>query len=115
NKIEVGVGLFDETGFPHRGVIDFIPERLDIGTGTQTFRAVVPNPNHALFAEGMFARVRVAFSRPYRGLAVADRAVGTNQGTKYLYVVNDQDAVEERAVELGRLIAPGLRDRKSVV
>src|SRR5207244_13350153 len=44
NTIEVGVGLFDETGFPHRGVIDFIPERLDAGTGTQSLRAVVPNP-----------------------------------------------------------------------
>jgi RND family efflux transporter MFP subunit len=109
NKIEVDVGLFDETGFPHKGVIDFIPERLEAGTGTQTFRAVVPNPNRALFAEGMFARVRVAFSRPYTGLAVADRAVVTNQGTKFLYVVSDQDVVTERAVELGRLIAPGLR------
>lgn len=113
NKIEVGVGLFDETGFPHKGVIDFIPERLEAGTGTLTFRAVVPNPNNALFAEGMFARVRVAFSRPYQGLAVADRAVVTNQGNKFLYVVNGQNAVEERPVELGRLIAPGLRHVKA--
>jgi RND family efflux transporter MFP subunit len=113
NKIEVGVGLFDETGFPHKGVIDFIPERLEAGTGTQTFRAVVPNPNRALFAEGMFARVRVAFSRPYTGLAVADRAVVTNQGTKILYVITDKDTVEERAVELGRIISPGLRHVRS--
>ncbi len=113
NKIEVGVGLFDETGFPHKGVIDFIPERLEAGTGTQTFRAVVPNPNHALFAEGMFARVRVAFSRPYKGLAVADKAVVTSQGDKVLYVVTDRDSVEERPVELGRIIAPGLRHVKA--
>jgi RND family efflux transporter MFP subunit len=113
NKIEVEVGLFDETGFPHKGVIDFIPERLEAGTGTQTFRAVVPNPNRALFAEGMFARVRVAFSRPYTGLAVADRAVVTNMGTKILYVVDAQNVVAERPVELGRLVAPGLRHVRS--
>jgi RND family efflux transporter MFP subunit len=113
NKIEVAVGLFDETGFPHQGVIDFIPERLEAGTGTQTFRAVVPNPNRALFAEGMFARVRVAFSRPYTGLAVADRAIVTNQGTKILYVVDDKNVVAERPVELGRLVAPGLRHVRS--
>ena len=94
-------------------MIDFIPERLDAGTGTQSFRAIVPNPNSALFAEGMFARVRVAFSRPYEGLAVADRAVVTNQGAKFLYVVTDQNVVEERAVELGRIIAPGLRHVRS--
>ncbi|HEX4591670.1 MAG TPA: efflux RND transporter periplasmic adaptor subunit [Gemmataceae bacterium] len=112
-KVEVHVGLFDETGFPHRGVIDFIPEKLDAGTGTLTFRAVVQNPNQALLAEGMFARVQVAFSKPHTGLAVSDRAVVTNQGDKYLYVVNDKDTVEERPVELGRLIAPGLRQVKA--
>lgn len=108
-RVEVGVGLFDESGFPHRGVIDFIPERLDVGTGTQNFRAVVQNPNNNLIAEGMFARVQVAFSKPYQGLAVSDRAVITNQGDKFLYVVNDQNVIEERPVELGRIIAPGLR------
>jgi RND family efflux transporter MFP subunit len=112
-KVEVRVGLFDETGFPHRGVIDFIPEKLDSSTGTLSFRAVVPNPNRALLAEGMFARVQVAFSKPYKGLAVSDRAVVTNQGDKYLYVINDKDVVEERPVELGRLIAPGLRQVKA--
>jgi multidrug efflux pump subunit AcrA (membrane-fusion protein) len=78
-----------------------------------TFRAVVPNPNNALFAEGMFARVRVAFSKPSEGLAVSDRAVVTIQGDKFLNVVNDKDTVEQRPVELGRLIAPGLRHVKA--
>jgi RND family efflux transporter MFP subunit len=108
-KIAVEVGLFDETGFPHAGVIDFIPERVDAGTGTQTLRAVLPNPGRSLLADGMFARVRVAFAKPYTSLAVADRAVVTTQGDKYLYVVNDRNAIEERPVELGRIIAPGLR------
>jgi RND family efflux transporter MFP subunit len=112
NKIKIEVGLFDEAGFPHEGVIDFIPERLEAGTGTQTFRAVIPNPNRALLAEGMFARVRVAFSRPYTGLAVADRVVVTNQGDKFLYIITDDNKVVERPVELGRLIAPGLRQVK---
>jgi RND family efflux transporter MFP subunit len=109
DKIAVEVGLFDEADYPHAGVIDFIPERVDAGTGTQTLRAVLPNPGQNLFADGMFARVRVAFAKPYTGLAVADRAVVTLQGDKFLYVVNAQDKVEERPVDLGRLIAPGLR------
>jgi RND family efflux transporter MFP subunit len=111
--IEVEVGLFDETGYPHKGVLDFVHERVDPGTGTQTFRARVPNPRGSLFAEGMFARVKVAFSKPYPTLAVADRAVVTLQGDKFLYVVNAEDLVEERLVELGRLISPGLRQIKA--
>jgi membrane fusion protein, multidrug efflux system len=108
-KIPVEVGLFDEAGYPHAGVIDYFPERVDAGTGTQTLRAVLPNPGRSLLADGMFARVRVAFTKAYPGLAVADRAVVTLQGDKFLFIVNDQNAVEERPVELGRLIAPGLR------
>jgi RND family efflux transporter MFP subunit len=110
--IEVEIGLFDEVGYPHKGVIDFVHERVDPGTGTQTFRARVKNPNGRLFAEGMFARVKVAFSKPYQTLAVADRAVVTVQGDKFLYVINASDTVEERLVELGRLISPGLRQVK---
>jgi RND family efflux transporter MFP subunit len=110
--IEVEVGLFDEVGYPHKGVIDFVHERVDPGTGTQTFRARVKNPNGRLFAEGMFARVKVAFSKPYQTLAVADRAVVTVQGDKFLYIVNANDVVEEHLVDLGRLISPGLRQVK---
>src|SRR5581483_3271588 len=113
DKIAVEVGLFDEAGYPHRGVIDFIAERVDAGTGTQTLRAVLPNPGRRLLADGMFTRGRVALEKPYPGLAVADRAVVTVQGDKFLYVVNDKNAVEERPVALGRLIAPGLRHIKS--
>jgi RND family efflux transporter MFP subunit len=109
HKIPVEVGLFDEAAYPHAGVIDFIPERVDAGTGTQTLRAVLPNPGQSLFADGMFARVRVAFEKPYTGLAVADRAVVTLQGDKFLYVVDSKNTVQERPVQLGRLIAPGLR------
>lgn len=112
-KLEVEVGLFDEVGYPHKGVVDFVAEKLESGTGTQSFRAVVPNPKRGLLAEGMFARVRIAFSKPAPGLVVAERAVVTVQGNKYLYVINDQNAVEERAVELGRVISPGLRHVKA--
>lgn len=113
DKIEVDIGLFDETGYPHKGVIEFAPERIDTGTGTLTFRALLDNPNHNLFAEGMFARVRVAFSKPYKGLAVSERAIVTAQGSKFVYVVNDKNIVEERPVELGRGIPGGLRHIKA--
>ena len=48
------MGLFDEAAYPHSGVIDFIPERVDAGTGTQTLRAVLSNPGQSLFADGMY-------------------------------------------------------------
>jgi multidrug efflux system membrane fusion protein len=112
-KLEVEVGLFDEVGYPHKGIVNFMAERLEPTTGTQTFRAILANPNRKLLAEGMFARVRIAFSKPYLGLTVAERALVTVQGNKFLYVVNDQNVVEERAVELGRTVAQGMRHVKA--
>jgi RND family efflux transporter MFP subunit len=111
--LEVEVGLFDEVGWPHKATVDYAAERIDPGTGTQSFRAVLANPKDSLLTEGMFARVRVAFSDPYPGLVVADRAIVTIQGNKFLFVVNDQDTVEERQVELGRIVAPGMRHIKA--
>jgi multidrug efflux system membrane fusion protein len=112
-KLEVDVGLFDEVGYPHKGMVDFMAERLESGTGTQTFRAVLPNPNRKLLAEGMFARVRIAFSQPYPGLVVSERALVTVQGNKFVFVVNDQNIVEERPVELGRVVGQGMRHVKA--
>ncbi len=112
-KLEVDVGLFDESGYPHKAVVDFVADKLESGTGTQTFRAVMPNPKRGLLAEGMFARVRIAFSKPYTGLVVSERAIMTVLGGKCVYVINDQNVVEERPVDLGRVIAPGLRHVKA--
>lgn len=52
----------------------------------------------------MRARVRVRVSDPNKVLMVTERAIGSDQGHKYVYVVNDQDIVERRDIELGRLV-----------
>ena len=57
---------------------------------------------------GFFARVRVPGSGKYRALLIPDQAVGTDQGQKFVYVVDDQDTVQSRKVVLGPSIE-GLR------
>ncbi|HEY7552508.1 MAG TPA: efflux RND transporter periplasmic adaptor subunit, partial [Hyphomicrobiaceae bacterium] len=54
----VEVALPDERGFPHKGRLDFLDNRLDQGTGTLRARAVLPN-KAGLFSPGLFGRVRV--------------------------------------------------------
>src|SRR5262249_16478566 len=58
---------------------------------------------------GLFARVRVPLTAPHPALLVADRAIGTDQGQKFVLVVNDQDEVEYRPVQVGQL-HEGLRE-----
>jgi RND family efflux transporter MFP subunit len=103
----VGVGLPDEQSFPHTGKLDFLENRLDAGTGTLRARAVVPNAE-GLFSPGMFARVRLQGSPDYQALLLPDEAIATDQATRFVYVVGNNDVPERRTVELGPLVE-GLR------
>jgi RND family efflux transporter MFP subunit len=106
-KIPVQLGLANEVGFPYAGVIDFADNRVDPQTGTIRVRGMFANTNR-IFTPGLFARVRVPVGDKYQAVLVPERAIGTDQGQKYLLAVNDQNVVEYRAVKLGR-VHDGLR------
>jgi RND family efflux transporter MFP subunit len=103
----VQVGLADEEGFPHIGQMDFVENKLDVNTSTIQGRARVPNPKLSL-APGLFTRVRISGSGKYEALLVPDAAIGSNQGQKFVMVVNSGNTVEVHPVELGPLV-DGLR------
>ena len=101
-KTPAFVGLAEEEGFPHHGMIDFLDNRVDPSTGTIRVRAVLPNPD-ALLTPGLFVRVRIPVSDAKPALLVNDRAIGTDQDRKYVLVVNDKNVVEYRPVKLGAM------------
>lgn len=103
----VGVGLPDEEGFPHDGKLDFLDNRLDFGTGTLRARAVVPNAT-GLLSPGMFARVRLHGSPEYEAVLLPDEAIGTDQTSRYVWVVGPDDVPVRKTVKLGPII-DGLR------
>lgn len=96
------MGLADEQGYPHQGVLNFEDNRLDPSTGTLRVRGVFPNPDR-LLTPGLFVRVRVPIGEPYRALLVPEPALGADQGQKFLYVVDDKNEVSYRRVQVGRL------------
>ncbi|MBI3407466.1 MAG: efflux RND transporter periplasmic adaptor subunit [Planctomycetes bacterium] len=104
------------TSNPERfeGIIDFISNQLDANTGSIRVRAAFPNENDQLLA-GLFGRVTVPMSSPHPALLVLDRAIGTDQGKKYILVVNDKNEVEYRPVEVRQLHGAGLREVLSVL
>jgi len=111
-NIKFQFGLASEPDFPHEGVIDFIDNKVDPGTGTITIRGEVKNQAR-LFRPGFFARVRVAAGEKYSAVLVAERAIGTQQGQKYVLVVDEKEAVAFRPVTLGAPQPDGLRVVKS--
>jgi multidrug efflux system membrane fusion protein len=110
--IPVDVGLQTETGFPHKGVINYIAPDLDQSTGTLPVRALLDNKAGVLLP-GLFVRVRVPIERELESVVVPDRALGNNQLGRYVLVVNDKDVVEQRPVETGDAIDGGMRIIKS--
>jgi multidrug efflux system membrane fusion protein len=105
--IPVEMGLADEVGFPHKGYIDFVDNRIDPNTGTLRGRGVFPNADHSL-SPGFFARVRFPGSGKYPALLIPDRALGADQAQKFVYVVTAEKKVEFRPVKIGPMI-DGLR------
>jgi RND family efflux transporter MFP subunit len=99
----VYLALADEKGFPRRGYIDFLDNRLDTNTGTMAGRAVFSNSDFAL-TPGLFARVRLQGSTRHEALLVPDEAIGSDQAQKFVFVVNGDNTVEYRTVQLGTLV-----------
>jgi RND family efflux transporter MFP subunit len=106
HKVPVDVGLSDEQGFPHRGTIEYVAPQLDPATGTLLVRGVLPNPDRVLLP-GFFVRMRLPMGRVDRNaLLVPDRALQTDQGGQYLLVLDNNDVVRQRYVQLGSLMGP---------
>lgn len=105
--IPVDVQLVTDEGFPRRGVLDFVDIAVLAGTGTVRCRAVLENPERLLMP-GMFVRARLPFGDPRSALLIPERAIGTDQGTKFVYVVDDDNRVAIRPVSLG-FLSEGLR------
>jgi len=106
-QIPVEMELANETGFPHKGYVDFLDNRIDPTTGTMRGRGVFTNADHSL-SPGFFARIRIPGSGKYPALLVPDRALGADQAQKFVYVVTAEKKVEFRPVKIGPMI-DGLR------
>jgi multidrug efflux system membrane fusion protein len=121
----VFAGIEGGEGYPLEGRLDFISTSLDPNTGTILLRAVFNNPLPAggvpRMVPGMFVRLRIPIEIREKALLVSERALGVDQGGRYVLVVNDQDVVEQRTVKVGaqvngmRVIEEGLKADDRVV
>ena len=93
--------LANESGFGHRGRLDFFDNQVNQNTGTIRLRAVFDNGGREL-VPGMFANLRVLDGAPEQALVVPDVAVGSDQGYKFVYVVNAESKSEARYIQTGR-------------
>ncbi len=107
------LGLQGEDGFPHAGTINFIDNQVNPTTGSISMRGVFPNPQPQggvrLLSPGMFVRIRLPIGQAHKATLVIDRAIGSDQGLKYVYVVDAKNEIQYRRVTPGPLQEDGLR------
>jgi RND family efflux transporter MFP subunit len=101
-QLPVEVGLQSETGYPHKGKLDYAAPTINQSTGTLPVRGLLPNDSRVLLP-GYFVRVRVPVDQQQDALLVPDVALGSDQAGRYLLVVNGDNVVEQRKVETGQL------------
>ena len=81
--------------------------------GSILLRGVFPNPKPAggvrVLSPGMFVRIRLPIGQPHPATLVIDRAVLSDQGLKYVFVVDAENTVQYRRVTTGPLQDDGLR------
>jgi len=99
-KVLIGTAA-DDDRFPFEGYINFIGNTVDPSTGTIELRALFDNEDNQLFP-GLFVRVRVLALEAQDALLVDERAIGTDLGGKYMYLVGENNIVERVYVTVGQ-------------
>jgi multidrug efflux system membrane fusion protein len=118
--VTVRVGLANEAGYPHEGKLEFVDNQLDNRAGSVRMRATFANKDDVM-APGLFARVQIGGGSEKPALLISDRAVGTDQNRKFVFVVGKDGKAEYREVKLGpmvdglRVVVAGLRIGEKIV
>ena len=122
-RLPFSFGLADEEGFPHEGVIDYSALEVNPQTGTFEVRGVLDNagPRELAILPGLFVRVRLPIGEIDDALLVNERAVAADQTGPYVLVVNQENVVEQRSIEIGGaidgkvIVESGLRPEDRVI
>ncbi len=118
-KIPVRVNL-DGESTPHEGHVESFDNRLSNASGTIRARAVIENKD-AILVPGLFARVQLGTPEKTHSLLITDRAVGTDQNKKFVFVVGDDNKATYREVKLGgavdnlRIVREGLNPGEHII
>jgi multidrug efflux system membrane fusion protein len=118
--LRVEVRLPDEPDSLFSGVLTFLDNAVQDGTGTVKLRAIVPNPGRRLWP-GRFVKVRLLLSRLQGAVLVPAAAPQTSARGPFVYVVTAGETAELRPVTLGQrhgdlvIVAQGVKAGERVV
>jgi len=103
STLKFHVGLQHESGYPHEGILNYVDNTVDAGTGTILLRGELPNADKKILP-GMYVRVKVPVGEQADAVLINEKALATDIGGKYLLLVDQDSRVERRPVQIGRQV-----------
>jgi multidrug efflux system membrane fusion protein len=119
-QIPVEIGTLADSDTPTRGKLQLIDNQVDAASGTISVRAVFDNPGGKLIT-GQFVKVRMGQPKAEPKILVSERAIGTDQDKKFVFVVDAENKVVYRPIQLGgmaegqRVVESGLKAGDRIV
>ncbi|WP_332690548.1 efflux RND transporter periplasmic adaptor subunit, partial [Bosea sp. (in: a-proteobacteria)] len=119
-RIPVEMTTATGDGVSVSGHLNFVDNGVDAATGTVRVRAIFDNADGALLP-GQFVRLRMGQARSEPALVINERAVGTDQNKKFVFVVGEDRKAQWREVTLGasaeglRIVTGGLKAGEQIV
>ena len=121
HQIPIEVALSNESGFPHRGTLQYMAPAIDPQTGTLFLRGIMRNPDRTLLP-GLFVRIRLPMGKSAaNALLIPNNALQEDQGGRYVLVLDKNNVTQQRYVQIGqqvgalRVITGGLTPDDRVV
>lgn len=120
SQMPVQLVLGDEQRTLYKGYVLAFDNHLDAASGTIRTRAVFDNTDNRL-VPGMYVSVRLGSAKTRNSLLIPERAIGTNQDRKFVYVIDDANIAQYREISLGkqhqglRIVNDGLQVGERVV
>lgn len=104
----------------YKGYMHSFDNQIDSASGTIRARAIFTN-NDSILLPGMFATIEIGSATLSKEIMISEKAIGTNQDQKFVYVVNDENKVTFRPIEIGdsirgeRIVLSGLNSGDMVI
>lgn len=103
-----------------RGKLQLVDNEVNAQSGTVRVRAVFDNPGGHLLP-GQFVRIRMGDPKPEDHMVISEKAIGTDQDKKFVFVVDAANTVAYRQIQLGspvddqRIVEKGLNAGDRIV
>jgi multidrug efflux system membrane fusion protein len=120
NTLPIFVGLQNEKGYPHEGVLDYAANLISTDTGSLQLRAIFKNEDYRLIP-GLYARVMAHYGPPRQALLLPATAIMNDQVGDYVYVLDQAKRAQRQDITLGQRfekyveVTKGLTDASQVV